>query len=355
MLARKLFLCTAAALASAALVVLTAPASAARGGAKADFKIADNEEVRIGTWNIKFFYDDDKTDNKSKLGKAQTAPSKAQWDERVKLTAAAVAKMKPTLLGLQEIENKKVVEDLVKALKDDHGLDYTVGFIKGTDTFTEQDVAFLAQKREGTLTYTRVEDVPDLGIGNTNLFKVPSKHLALTVAHATPEGGRQRLTVIVAHLKAGGTADEPQRMRQARVLNKWATKLMAADTGEAVIVMGDMNANKKFAQTSSADAMGVLRGFETTSVTDDMFDLNEHLDVADRRTHASNKELDRIVVSPNLLDDRGLVFKKIENFRHLVVRGSGVDGSGGTFYTRPVAEADLSDHYPLIATFKYVP
>lgn len=351
---RKLFVCVGVAVV-AALATLSAPGTAAaRRGDKADFKIAENEEVRIGTWNIKFFYDHDTSDNNSQLAKEQSAPSKDKWNERVKVTAAAIAKMKPTLLGLQEIENKKVVEDLAKVLKDDHNLEYTVGFIKGTDTFTEQDVAFLAEKREGTVTYARVEDVADLGITNTNLFKIPSKHLALTVTHATPGGGTQRLTVIVVHLKAGGTADEPQRMRQARVLNKWATKLMTAGTGEGVIVLGDMNANKKFAQTSSADAMGVLRGFETNAVTDDMFDLNDRLDVADRRTHVSNKELDRIAVSPNLLDDHGLVFKKIENFRHLVVRGTGAD-QGGTFYTRPLAEADLSDHYPLLATFKYVP
>jgi len=321
-----------------------------------DFAIADGEEVLIGTWNIKFFYDHDKTDNNSNLGKEMSAPDEQKWKERVKLTAAAIAQIKPTLLGLQEIENKKVVEELAAELKTSHGLEYTVGFIQGNDPYTEQDVAFLAAKRPGTLTYKRVEDA-GLTLTNTNLFKIPSKHLALQLVHTRPDGAALRLTVMVAHLKAGGNPDEPQRVRQSRVLNRWAEKLMTAGAGEGVIVLGDFNAGKKFATTTATDGVGVLRGMETVAVADDMIDLNEYLDVADRRTHVSGRELDRILVSPNLIDDTGLVFKSVANYRHLVVRGTGPDNTPNkpTFYDYAINEADLSDHYPLVAKFKFVP
>src|SRR5262245_19357686 len=303
-----------------------------------NFEIASDEEVSIGTWNLKFFYDDNTDDNKAKIAIEMSSPSKKAYQNRVKKTAAAIAKMKPTLLGLQEIENKKVVQDLAKALKTNHKLDYTVGFIQGKDSSTEQDVAFLAQKRSGTPVFERVETAGLESLNNTNLFKIPSKHLAVHVTHIAPDGQHQKLTVIVVHLKAGGGAsNEAQRIRQCRVLNRWATKLMA--TGGAVIILGDFNAGKRFSDTSANDGMGVLRGMETPTPADDLFDLHEDLDVEDRRTHASGKELDRIVVSPNLLDNTGLVFQSIANHRTTL----------GTNATQ------LSDHFPLIAKFKYLP
>jgi predicted extracellular nuclease len=86
-------------------------ATAAAAQPPAGVQLANGDEVTIGTWNIKFFYDDETSDNATQLAKKMSAPSKEKYQERVKLTAAAVAKMKPTVLGLTEIENKKVVED----------------------------------------------------------------------------------------------------------------------------------------------------------------------------------------------------------------------------------------------------
>ncbi|VTT99098.1 Endonuclease/exonuclease/phosphatase OS=Pirellula staleyi (strain ATCC 27377 / DSM 6068 / ICPB 4128) GN=Psta_1922 PE=4 SV=1: Exo_endo_phos [Gemmataceae bacterium] len=330
-------------------------ATAAAAQPPAGVQLANGDEVTIGTWNIKFFYDDETSDNATQLAKKMSAPSKEKYQERVKLTAAAVAKIKPTVLGLTEIENKKVVEDLAAALKTNHQLEYLVGFVQGKDTATEQDVAFLYDKRFGEQTFLRAEDAGLGDLSNGNLYKVPSKHVGVRIAHVGPNGQQQALTMIVCHLKAGGgTGNEAQRVRQSRVLNRWAAKCLAA--GEAVIVLGDVNAGRRFDQTSASDGMGVLRGMETTTLVDDLFDLNDDLAVADRRTHITGKELDRIVVSPNLLDDVGLAYQSTANFRHLVVRGQSADDDANkTFYDYALDEADLSDHYPLVAKFKYLP
>lgn len=354
-LPRKLLGTAVAAVLSAVLgvVVLVAlPLPAGGNGDQEAFVVQAGEELTIGTWNLEWFFDDDKSDNSSQVAKQMSAPSADEYKWRVGVTAQAIAQMKPTVLALQEIENEKVVQDLADALKEKHQLEYSVGFKQGKDTALEQDVAFLFQKRPGTVTVNRVEST-NLNFSNNNVFKVPSKHTALQVFRNT-DAGKQSLTIITAHLKAGGgMSNETQRIKQSRVLNRWAGELMSQ--GNAVVVLGDFNAGKRFDATSAADAMGVLRGMESAPLTDDLVDLNGDLVPADRRTHVSGRELDRIVVSPNLLDDAGLVYKSVTNYRHLVVKGTPDDDASKTIWQYPKDERDLSDHYPLVAKFTYVP
>ena len=311
--------------------------------------VAAHEKITIAAWNLEWYFDADKSDNESQTAKEQSAPSDAEYKWRVKEIAGAIANFKPTILALEEIENKKVLNDLAERLKTHHQLEYDVGFIQGKDTFTEQDVGFLVRHRPGTQTYARVEQ-SGLSFNNPNLFKIPTKHLALTVVHATPTE-TQKLTVIVLHLKAGGQlSDEEQRKRQARVLHRWAKKLMSE--GHAVIILGDTNVQTAPANASSSNAIGILRGLHTNTHKDDLADLHEDLPSDGQATHVAGKALDRILLSPQLLDDAGLVFKNITIRRDVAIRGT-VDNV--PMFSVPQAQRDLSDHFPLVATFEYVP
>ena len=100
-------------------------------------------EIKIATWNLEWFFDHDQSDNKSPLAKKLSAPTAADWHWKRDEAARVIAEIKPTILALQEIENEKVVQELAKVLKIKHGLEYQVAFIKGRDTYTEQDVAFM--------------------------------------------------------------------------------------------------------------------------------------------------------------------------------------------------------------------
>jgi endonuclease/exonuclease/phosphatase family metal-dependent hydrolase len=311
--------------------------------------VAAHEQITIAAWNLEWFFDADKGDNQSQTAKEQSAPNDSEYKWRVKEIATAIASFKPTILALSEIENKKVLNDLAERLKTHHQLEYDVGFIQGKDTNTEQDVAFLVLHRPGTQAYSRVEQ-SGLSFNNPNLFKIPSKHVALTVVHATPTD-TQKLTVIALHLKAGGTlTDEEQRKRQARTLHRWAKKLMSE--GHAVIILGDTNVQTAPDLAKSSNAIGILRGLHTNTHADDLADLHEDLPPGKIATHVSGKALDRILLSPKLLDETGLVFKEIAIRRDLSIRGS-VDDK--PMFSVPQAERDLSDHFPLVATFEYVP
>ena len=107
---------------------------------------AGAETIRIGTWNIKWLFDHDPSDDSSGIGRNFAAPSQAKYIERITAVADAIQEMDLTILGLQEIENAKVVQDIADDLQTRHGLAFRVAFVQGRDTHTGQDVAFLLRQ-----------------------------------------------------------------------------------------------------------------------------------------------------------------------------------------------------------------
>src|SRR5258705_7079909 len=103
------------------------------------------EKLVIATWNLEWFFDDHTGDNFQELPKQQSAPSHEEWEWKLTGVAKAIAEIKPTIVALQEVENRRVLYYLTRKLKSDYGLDYSTAFIEGDDFFTEQDVAVLAQ------------------------------------------------------------------------------------------------------------------------------------------------------------------------------------------------------------------
>lgn len=308
--------------------------------------IPTNGQVRIATWNLEWFFDDDQSDNKTPLAHKMSAPSKEEYQWRLSHTAEVIAKLQPTVLALQEVENRKVVEDLARELRTKRHLDYHIAFVQGNDTATEQDVAFLvlptkfrAYRGERDARIAREKD----------RYNIPSKHLFLDIAFG--EGNHQtRLTLVTVHFKSGSDGED-QRQRQARTVRYWLQDEIKA--GANLIVLGDFNSSAHVGHDSPASSIGILRGLETKPIDDDFEDLSTQLPTAkDRKTHAGGLELDRIFVSQGLLrKDNRFHFGKIENRRDLVIRGSGVDRARDTIFEIPQAERDVSDHYPLVATF----
>ena len=88
-------------------------------------------QISVATWNLEWFYDHHTGDNFSDLAKKLSAPSKEEWDWRVEQVAATIAKMNPTILALQEIENRHVLFDLRNKLREKHDLDFKIAFIEG--------------------------------------------------------------------------------------------------------------------------------------------------------------------------------------------------------------------------------
>lgn len=126
-----------------------------------------------------------------------------------------------------------------------------------------------------------------------------------------------------------------------------------------MIVLGDFNSEEVGLETRAGSDIGIASGLETVDTADDLIDLSQHLPQGERQTHMLlGRQFDRILCSRSLLEDDptkpDLVFAKIEVIRSLSVRGTADVPlqHWEEYWSLPEAERDLSDHYPVMATFE---
>lgn len=306
--------------------------------------------LTVATWNLEWFFDDETQNNRSAVAKEQSAPSREEWDWRVAMFASAIANFEPTILAVQEIEDRNCMQALTKVLKDRHDLSYRVAFIDGYDSGTEQDVAILF--RSGLVEFSRREQ--SYSMFNSKEFYNLSKHL---IARFEWQAGDRTipLTLMVMHLRA--TADAAElRSKQARLAHEWMRRQIAS--GENVIIIGDLNVEEPAgAILPDGDGMHLLLGKGTPETNDDLIDLLERAPVDSRRTHLIlDKQFDRILASSSLVQGSGgYRFEKIEVLSQHNIRGEGPDADHwDTRYTKDRKERDLSDHHPVMATLELV-
>lgn len=302
---------------------------------------AIGEEITIATWNLEWFYDSNQSDNIESLAKRMSAPSKADWAWKLDVAAGGIGKLKPTIIALQEIENEKVVQQLADTIEKQTGLVYKVGFKQGTDSATEQDVAFLVKDgvefRAGRLPFKKEWR-------SDRTLKDLSKHLALATTL-----GDEKVFVINVHLIASSSEG---RQAQARTLRKWIDSDVAKKGN--VFILGDFNAGQRYNETTPDSGVGIIRGFSTSTKADDLEDL--HRTLGNRATHISGRELDRILMTPALFTDKkdakDLSFVKIERRADVCIRGEPDKFHRDSYWKLSTKERDVSDHFPLMATFE---
>lgn len=291
-------------------------------------------EFKVATWNLEWFNDHETSDDSSNIGPNQAAPDESEYEARVAAIAASIANMAPEIIGLQEVENQKVVTDLADQLTIAHGAAYQVSFVQGRDTYTGQDVAYLIKDgiefKGSRFDFTEFADDAD--------FKDLSKHQRLQV---TIDG--QDIEIINVHL----ITRLAKRVKQANTLRAWIEELMGI---EHIIVLGDFNTKQAYAQTTENSEMGKIRGFETADTSDDLQDA--HRVLVNRATHTGGSELDRILYSDTHQTEDPLQLVSMVNHRDLAIVGL-PDNERGVSYHLPASKQDLSDHFPLVATFTF--
>ena len=306
------------------------------------------DEIVIATWNLEWFFDHDQSDNKSPLARELSAPTAADWHWKRDAVAQVIARMKPTILALQEIENEKVVQELAAVLAKKHNLQYQVAYLTGRDTYTEQDVAFLYTS--GFQKCERREQSQEM-YASKQYYNL-SKHLFATFRWSTGSG-EQTLTLCNVHLRAGQRGAEP-RLKQCRLLRHWTAPLIAR--GENVIILGDINTSCICDQVKPKDDLATLCGVPLRRTKDNLYDLHLELSPDQRATHMIGKQFDHVLISPALLIDTAnepdLIFNRIESLKRLVVNGKQDTDHFSGFYSIPSSERDVSDHYPVVATFQ---
>jgi endonuclease/exonuclease/phosphatase family metal-dependent hydrolase len=325
---------------------------AALSGALAGTSRADErpEKLTIATWNVEWFFDYYLGDNSAEIAKQESAPNREEWNWKLNEVARVVAEMRPTILCLQEVESRRIAATLAKRLREDHRLEYKVAFIEGEDFFTEQDVAVLSLS--GLVEFSRREQTQEMR--KTKDFYQIQKQLFCRFEWGAGDA-KESLLLLNVHLRAMNKG-QTIRQRQARLARHYLND--AIRRGENVVVIGDLNSDESFEETTPTNDIGILRGLDTTDTSDDLADLHQFLSPERRNTHLIGKQFDRILVSRSFLPDspqRGkLTFKSARLFKEAVIRGEEQDKDHmNVFWKIPQEERDVSDHYPLLAEFAW--
>lgn len=306
--------------------------------------------VTVATWNLEWFYDDDRRDNSLGISTEKTAPSLEEWEWKKSAVAKVIAEMNPTIMCLQEVENRKVVYELTKRLKDSHGLRYRYAFIPGYDFGTDQDVAIIY--RSGLVEFSRREQSREMF--DSQEFYNLSKHL---IARFEWGAGDQKESLMLVNVHLRARAEHADlRVRQSRLIRAWVDEQITR--GENVIVTGDFNVEEDFGMATKTGAVGILCGQNTAATADDLGDAHAVLPETSRATHISGRQYDRILFSAPMANDQSkkkdFVFNRAMIRRDLVVQGT-FDGEKhwDNYYSIPQNERDISDHYPLIVEFLF--
>ena len=310
------------------------------------------ERLVIATWNLEWFFDENQSDNRSDLAKQQSAPSRTAWEWKRDSVAQVIAEIKPDLIALQEIENRKVLEHLCRQLDKAHKLKYRIAFIEGRDTYTEQDVAILY--RSGLVSYSRHEQTSEM-FTSKEYYNL-SKHLSAQFTWGQGKDA-EHLAIMNVHFRASARSANLRR-RQARLAHTWIEPWLRS--GKHVIVTGDFNSDQPAGDSDPTRTIALVCGRASTDPDDDLFDLHTQLAPDARRTHLiPQKQFDRILISRSLAasdsPSKGkLTFHSIQTFPELVTQGEAdpVSGHWEKYYEIPASERDISDHYPVVATFK---
>ena len=230
-------------------------------------------EVQIGTFNLEFFTDLDRSTG----GWCESNNHRSL--EEIRELAYFIDSLDIEVLALQEVENEEAMELLLSQLPPDK---YGYIFSRQSQPHTCQKIAVLYQRTEVSLSY-RGEIRLSLGrFGLRDGLVVAGKFL--------PNG--LDFTLVVVHLKA---AFDPRsrgiRTRQLEVLGEWVEEYLAAPENDPdLILAGDFN---EHLLTNSA-AFGLLdQGAGLYLVTRDVPSR-----ICTPPGHRWTDPIDHIVISP---------------------------------------------------------
>jgi endonuclease/exonuclease/phosphatase family metal-dependent hydrolase len=299
--------------------------------------------LRVVTWNVEWMFDDYTGDNRSDLAKEQSAPSREYWEAKLDGVAEVLAGINAHIIALQEIEGDQTLSELSRVLREKHRQSFRMAFIQGSDRFTEQDVGVLV--RSGMIAYSRREQSKAM-FASEQFYNI-SKHLFVEMRWNNVDNP---LTLLNVHFRATADAEE-FRLRQARLARHWLEPALAR--GEDVIVLGDFNSEAEPGVVERDIA--VLAG---ASSAEPLIDLVSLLPDNRASTHLIlDRQFDRIMVSRSMMEDGpGLdwVFQDIRLVQEPIYRGAkdGAEHWSRRLTASPADDLDLSDHYPVVATFK---
>lgn len=307
--------------------------------------------VTVGFYNVENLFDT--IDDPTKYDEQYTPSSDRRWNEekyQTKLTnlAKVISQLNndqaPEFLGLCEVENREVLEDLI-ATKALEPFEYKIAHIESPDE-RGIDVAFLYQEK--------LFKVTDIDAHQPDLSAFDDKTRDILHVEGKIASG-ESMHFIVNHWPSRGEGlrkSEPKRILAAEKLKEIYTTILREDPQAKIIVMGDFNdepSNKSISNTLAVSCD--VNSVKATQLFNAFCEL-EQQDFGSYKYRSYWDMLDQIMISNALLaDTTGLHYQhnsaSIKNEYWLEQHGNKYEGSplrtfGGRKYL-----GGYSDHFPV--------
>jgi len=210
-------------------------------GCRDETEPSKNRNFIAVVWNVQSLFDGEDTGNEFSEFRAASGWNQEKYEARLLSISEAITRMilsensqsqqqVPDFIGLVELENSRVMDDLVRSsLLAKHGYNYT--FFGSNDGTTLGIGAASRIPFTETLVHSITID------GQT----IPRPVLEV---HINP--ANEPLVFFICHWKSklgGAEATEPLRRASARIIRRRIMELREEKPGTPVIIMGDLNVN----------------------------------------------------------------------------------------------------------------
>lgn len=248
----------------------------------------------------------------------------------------------PEIIGLAEVENRKVIQDLVKTKNLKKGK-YKIVHYESPD-FRGIDCALIYRPKEFKVLESfpvpiKFNDDPDYITRDILYVKGVTKN-------------KEEFHIFVTHWPSrigGVSASEPKRIAVAKILKSKIDSVQNASSDAKIIVLGDMNDVPD--NTSIAEVLNAKKPTdENAGLVNLMYPLHE----SKKGSYYFMGDLymlDNIVISSNLLDDEGFKCEERQGFvfRQEWMEYKNRDGliSPNRTYSGPRYYGGISDHFPV--------
>jgi predicted extracellular nuclease len=258
-------------------------------------------ELYFASWNVENLFDLEDDPN-VEYDEDFTPQSPKRWtkqrlDIKLKNLARIIGKMNdgrgPDVLGLCEVENRKVVEMLVEKLAP-LGRKYEI-IHKDSPSDRGIDCALIYDSNVFSLTDSK--------------FHFVDANKTRDIVEVKLKRDNEEIFVFMNHWPSRRN-DESERFTAAEVLRKRLDEILAADPKADIVMMGDFNDEPD--NIAIKDRLRVATSPESLPLGT-LYDTTAYIAAEGKGTHVYENEwnlLDHIIVSPGLLDDDGFRWKE---------------------------------------------
>ncbi|MBI1184427.1 hypothetical protein GC194_09155 [bacterium] len=314
------------------------------------------QDYNIGFYNVENLFDtinDPGIDDEEFLPQAEKKYNSTRYNEKLAHLAQVIATFNPAVLGLCEVENEAVLNDLAAELLKVHNIQFAVAHHNSPDK-RGIDVAFLYQAQ-----MVQVYQLKWFAVAMEGESDFATRDIMrLTFCLKNTNENTDSLYLFANHWpsRSGGQeASEPRRIAAAKVLKHQVDKLQGRNSKAKIIIMGDFN-DEPF----NTSMVNYLKADTVLTAQSALFNLSYALVKKGQGSYNYRGQwnvLDQIIVSCNLLEPNNRV--QIQPAEAQVVKhdfmlyetrsGEKVPSRS---YGGPNYYGGYSDHLPVFATLQ---